>query len=78
MHQTYGTAYYIAPEVLSGNYDYRCDLWSIGVIIYIMLCGHPPFNGSSDPEIIRKVKLGKYSFNDPIWKKVSAEAMDLI
>lgn len=58
-----GTAYYIAPEVLAENYDEKCDLWSIGVITYILLSGEPPFYGSTDDEILEKVKKGKYSFN---------------
>jgi calcium-dependent protein kinase len=67
MHQMYGTAYYIAPEVLLGNYTEKCDMWSIGVILFIMLSGKPPFFGSSDTEILNKVATGKYSLNGDIW-----------
>jgi calcium-dependent protein kinase len=60
MHQMYGTAYYIAPEVLTGDYNEQCDMWSIGVILYVMLSGMPPFNGRTDKEIMAKVKVGRY------------------
>ena len=66
-----GTPYYIAPEVLQKNYGAKCDIWSIGVITYIILSGIPPFNGASDQEIMKKVKLGKFNFNDPVWKNIS-------
>ena len=46
-----GSAYYTAPEVLGGNYDYRCDIWSLGVIAYMLLSGAPPFNGDSSEKI---------------------------
>ena len=73
-----GTPYYIAPEVLAKNYGPKCDIWSCGVITYIVLSGIPPFNGASDQEIMKKVKSGKFSFADPVWANVSAEAKDFI
>lgn len=48
MHTKVGTPYYISPDVLSGDYDLSCDIWSAGCILYIMLCGYPPFNGEND------------------------------
>lgn len=73
-----GTPYYIAPEVLGRHYDKSCDLWSIGVITYILLCGYPPFYGDTDPEIFASVRAGRYDFDSPEWAHVSAEAKDLI
>ena len=73
-----GTPYYIAPEVLAKSYGPKCDIWSCGVITYIILSGNPPFNGASDQEIMKKVKKGDFSFQDPVWQNVTAEGKDFI
>ena len=48
MTSTHGTSYYIAPEVLNKSYDERCDVWSIGIMLFILLSGKPPFDGDDD------------------------------
>ena len=73
-----GSSYYIAPEVLNNNYNEKCDVWSCGVILYILLCGYSPFNGRTEESILKKVKIGKFSMSDSIWQEVSNEAKDLI
>ena len=73
-----GTSYYMAPEVLLQNYDDRCDVWSIGVMLYIFLCGSPPFNGDDDQEITDNVLKGKYSLDGGRWRSVSEQAKKLI
>lgn len=78
MHQTFGTPYYIAPEILAGEYNEKCDVWSCGVILYILLCGRPPFDGENDDEILENVAKGIYKISGPIWSKVSPEGIDLI
>jgi calcium-dependent protein kinase len=78
MHTILGTPYYVAPEVLKGDYDERCDVWSIGALTYIMLSGDPPFNGNSNNEIFSKIMNDELSFNKDKWKNVSKNAKDFI
>merc|ERR1719326_342248 len=73
-----GTPYYVAPQVLAGKYNQASDLWSIGVIMYVLLCGYPPFFGETDAEVLSKVRLGNFSFNAADWKNVSDDAKELI
>lgn len=73
-----GTPYYVAPEVIKGKYDELCDMWSSGAIMYVLLCGMPPFNGDTDTCIMNKVSKGRYSYSDPIWQTISQDARDLI
>eukprot|EP00438_Fugacium_kawagutii_P007277 Skav234425 [mRNA] locus=scaffold1656:141812:156149:- [translate_table: standard] len=67
-----------APQVLAGNYDQLSDLWSCGVIMYVLLCGYPPFFGDTDSEVLAKVRLGNFNFNPADWKNVSEDAKTLI
>lgn len=73
-----GTSYYIAPEVLNRFYNEKCDVWSLGVILYIMLSGEPPFKGSEDVEILDRVKNGSLEFKKNIWSMISRPAKELI
>lgn len=73
-----GTSYYIAPEVLAEDYDERCDVWSVGVLMYILLSGKAPFDGATDDEIIANIIKGEYSMSDPIWNEISEDATRLI
>jgi len=73
-----GTPYYVAPEVLNKEYDKSCDMWSIGVITYILLCGYPPFYGDNDHEIFASVRAAKYDYPSPEWDDISTKAKDFI
>jgi calcium/calmodulin-dependent protein kinase I len=74
-----GTPGYVAPEILEGKaYDTQADMWSLGVIVYILLGGYPPFIEQNQRELFRKIRKGQYEFHDEYWGQVSAEAKTMI
>ena len=75
---TIGTLVYCSPEVLKNKYDQKCDIWSCGVIMYLLLCGKFPFSGKSEEEITKKILFGKLNFNSKQFQNVSESAKDLI
>ena len=75
---TIGTLVYCSPEVLLNNYNEKCDLWSCGIILYLLLTGKFPFYGKTENEIIEKILNQKIEFNEEIFDKISPEAKDLI
>lgn len=70
--------YYVAPEVIAGDYTEKCDIWSCGVILFMLLSGRAPFNGTTDEEILEKVATGVYEMNPRRWGHISKEAKDLV
>ena len=73
-----GSAYYVAPEVLHRSYSTEADVWSIGVIAYILLCGSRPFWARTESGIFRTVLKADPSFDEPPWPSLSAEAKDFV
>lgn len=76
--QELGTIYYIAPEVFKNNYNEKADIWSVGIILYTMLCGHPPFCGNKEEVIKNKILHTKLQFLPRDFSKVSQEAIDFV
>ncbi|XP_010503722.1 PREDICTED: CDPK-related kinase 5 [Camelina sativa] len=73
-----GSAYYVAPEVLHRSYSTEADIWSVGVIVYILLCGSRPFWARTESGIFRAVLKADPSFDDPPWPLLSSEARDFV
>ncbi|CAH1783735.1 unnamed protein product [Owenia fusiformis] len=74
-----GTPGYVAPEVLEQKpYGKEVDIWSIGVISYILLCGYPPFYDENDGELFKQILRAEYEFDSPFWDEISESAKDFI
>jgi len=78
INQTFGTSYYIAPEVLDGNYNEQSDIWSAGICLYILLSGKPPFTGEDDLEISNNVRFTDVILHSGVWRKKSKDCIDFI
>ncbi|KAL6044895.1 Calcium/calmodulin-dependent protein kinase type IV [Balamuthia mandrillaris] len=78
-----GTPGYVAPEVVKcldeeSEYGLEIDMWAVGVILYILLCGYPPFYSEDDDEVFDQILEGEYDYPSPHWDKISESAKDLI
>ncbi|KAJ6382388.1 hypothetical protein OIU77_030940 [Salix suchowensis] len=78
LNDVVGSPYYVAPEVLRKLYGPEADVWSAGVMVYILLCGVPPFWAEKEHDVFREVLYGHLNFTSKPWPKVSASAKDLI
>ena len=78
MNSQVGTIYYVAPEVLFADYTEKADIWSIGVVAYVLLCGFPPFNAGSESLTYNVVKEGNVKFPSPHWDKISPDAINFV
>jgi len=73
LREAIGTMYYMAPEVLDRRYDSKCDVWSLGVILFVLIAGYPPFAGENDDEIIGNIVKNAPAYDTPQWWAASPE-----
>ena len=78
LHTILGTPYYMAPEVLKGEYNEKCDIWSIGAITYYLLTGSEPFKGETSNSIFAKILFTEPNYNTEKFKNISQNAIDFI
>eukprot|EP01016_Furgasonia_blochmanni_P007864 TRINITY_DN13157_c0_g1_i1.p1 TRINITY_DN13157_c0_g1~~TRINITY_DN13157_c0_g1_i1.p1 ORF type:complete len:501 (+),score=92.62 TRINITY_DN13157_c0_g1_i1:154-1656(+) len=78
MRSKVGTPQYVAPEIFNGRYDEKCDMWSLGVLLFVVLSGYVPFEGESDVELMKNIRHGVFFFDDMVWDNISNDAKDLI
>ncbi|XP_029064938.1 serine/threonine-protein kinase 33 isoform X3 [Monodon monoceros] len=79
LQTTCGTPIYMAPEVINAHdYSQQCDIWSIGVIMYILLCGEAPFMASSEEKLFELIRKGELRFKDSVWDSISDSAKSVL
>ena len=78
LHHVVGSAYYMAPEVIAGDYDQRCDIWSLGVICYILLTGQPPFNGNTSEVIYRGITWEQPDYSPARFPHIRPTTLDFL
>jgi len=78
MHTVAGTPFYMAPEVLNENYGPKADIWSLGVLLYVLVSGYLPFQGQKNADVFRQIKTADFHFNHKEFNSVSSECKDLI
>lgn len=78
MKNQVGTPYYMSPDVIQGKYDRSCDLWSIGVVAYILLTGYPPFNGDTNSDVLESVRKGNLVFDEAVWGNLSKDSRHFV
>ena len=78
MRDVVGSLYTTAPEVFEREYDEKVDVWSVGVIMYMLLTGEPPFSGATEPEIIKNIRTGICDLEHPLLLECTPEARELL
>jgi calcium-dependent protein kinase len=78
MHSFLGTPYFVAPEVIRREYDFNCDMWSIGATAFMLFTGYPPFPDTKREIVLNKILKENPNFNSKVWGKVSSEAKEFV
>ena len=73
-----GSPYYVAPEVIKCSYNIKCDIWAMGVLMYVMMNGHYPFQGKSDTELFESITNGNYQIDDHIRDIYSEDSLNFL